>query len=130
DLDQKYASRGFDGVSNARLPEYGRSKYTLLNLVMQYDAGPLSITNSVGFLDQDKSYRYDLGPSFIPFLPPGMITAVGGGGSKPARIFTEEFRVASNGDQPFSWTAGVYFRHATETDEYLAESIPVDIPDL
>src|SRR6185295_8052697 len=24
DLDQKYASRGFDGVSNARLPEYGR----------------------------------------------------------------------------------------------------------
>jgi iron complex outermembrane receptor protein len=140
DANQNYAGFGINGVSDAAVPTYSHDRYTLINGIAKYGFDGVSVVNSIGYINHSLSFQYDLTPTYLPVLlapppdgaglAPGVITSVGGPEAEPDRIFTEELRFASDGQGVYSWTGGVYYRHAVARNDSSSTTAPGSFVDL
>ena len=140
DANQNYANFGINGVSDAAVQTYSHDRYTLINAVAKYGFDGVSAVNSIGYINHSLSFQYDLTPTYLPVLlapppdgvglAPGVITSVGGPEAEPDRIFTEELRFASDGTGVYSWTGGVYYRHAVASNDASSTTTPGSFFDL
>jgi outer membrane receptor protein involved in Fe transport len=99
------------------LPTPYRSRATLANALATYDFGPATLLSSTSYLDRRDVGTGDLTGyrAFVP-LPPGTpptaIQSIGTVASKSFEIFSQELRLSSNGDGPFTWTVGGFYRNS------------------
>ena len=140
DANQNYANFGINGVSDAAVPTYSHDRYALINGVANYGFDGVSAVNSIGYINHGLSFQYDLTPTYLPVLlapppvgvglAPGVITSVGGPEVEPDRIFTEELRFASEGQNVYSWTGGIYYRRAVASNDSTSTTAPGSFLDL
>lgn len=107
----------------------------LTNVVLNYDAGAVSFLSSTGYLAQNNRGTYDFSSIYAPIyslfgLPAGLVKTVAWTGKSDQTMFTQEFRVASKGKSPFSWTAGVFLRdyHAKGRQASITTPDPLPYP--
>ncbi|MFM8499891.1 MAG: TonB-dependent receptor [Chakrabartia sp.] len=92
------------------------SRATLLNGLATYDFGGVTLLSSSSYIKRKDVLIYDLTPTLGPFIPlltgaptpPG--TTVATTQPRTAEVFSQEVRLSSNGEGPFIWTVGGFFR--------------------
>lgn len=77
--------------------------YDMYGLSVSYDFGNFTLLSSTGYIDYFSHARVELTP-IIPALVDDGLTST-----------TQEFRLSSNLDGPWQWSAGAYYRDATES---------------
>jgi iron complex outermembrane receptor protein len=115
-----------------RVPTPFRSTATMVNATATYDLGFATLLSSTGYLDRHDRGVIDftnvLGP-FIPLftgVPASAVTGISATSTPSDKIFTEEVRLSSNGDAPFGWTIGGFYRNsrtATHTDTVVTPNV-------
>jgi outer membrane receptor protein involved in Fe transport len=100
------------------LPTPYRSRATLVNALATYDFGAATLLSSTGYMVRKDRQILDLTATFRPFIPlltgipASAIQSVGADSTRSYKIFTQELRLSSNGDGPFTWTFGGFFRNS------------------
>jgi outer membrane receptor protein involved in Fe transport len=127
-----------DRVTSATVDTFNNNKYTLLNGVLNQDIGSVKLVESLGYLHSSTQTAFDLTPFYLPVLeapppfgfgvPHGLITQIPYPADIRQKIFTNETRLSSNGEGPFNWTAGFYYRHATMDETANAYTAPYAFP--
>lgn len=112
-------------------PRHSTSKLT--NVVFKYDAGPVTVLSSTGYLARNDEGTNDFSAIYVPLFPlfgfpPGTVKTVANLSESEARIFTEEVRLASTGSGRLGWTAGVYFRHYDSDGSNVSQTTPNPLP--
>lgn len=100
-------------------PEFFRDRMLVGNLTLEYDLGGAKITSASSYIDrryssQISGFIYEYLTDFIfggvRQPSPGLV-------SQKIRTFTQEVRVVSDNDGPFSWSVGGFFE--TTKRDYL-----------
>ncbi|WP_299006039.1 TonB-dependent receptor [uncultured Caulobacter sp.] len=99
------------------LPTPVRSQATLLSATATYDLGFAQLLSASGFIDRRDDLVQDLTATFTPFLPflgvpAGAVRSIGLSARSNSQIFTQEVRLASQGDGAFGWTVGGFYRNS------------------
>lgn len=121
---------GFSGrgrVSTTRLQTGATDEYTLGNLVMSYDFGPVTLLSTTGFLDREGSATFDFTGAFAPFFPLFGLPAnsiVRSDSFGPFESRTQEFRLSSNGSSRLQYTLGALYTDAEATGTQNIVSTP------
>ncbi|MBL8268923.1 TonB-dependent receptor [Steroidobacter sp.] len=111
----------FVAIDPARVLVPKEYDYDLYNLTLTYDLGGAQLMSSSSYVDhsQVSPYAYKGGPetNFNNLLE--------GNDERfwKARSFTEEVRLASTGDGPFSWTFGAYYRTLDKKFESYSDTL-------
>lgn len=111
--DQDYYNFTSPGrVSSVHVPTPFSADYTLANLVLTYDFGPVTLLSTTGYFDTDRTATYDYTDALAPFfgffgLPSN--TVAGAPGSASSTTKSQEFRLSSNGDGPFRYLVGALY---------------------
>jgi outer membrane receptor protein involved in Fe transport len=91
-------------------PEPFRDRYIIGTLKANYDFGPVKLTSVTSYFDRKRYFQNDIDyftgllgvpQAFSPLLYPG-------------KTFTQELRLASEGEQRLTWVAGLFFEHHKE----------------
>ncbi|WP_210189343.1 TonB-dependent receptor [Allosphingosinicella indica] len=101
-----------DRTTEQTVPSVARQDYYLGNLVVSYDAGPVTLLSSTGYLDQDgrsvddsvKFYNVLFG---APLLASAITDTTG-----TFRRWAQEFRLSSNGSGPLQYLVGASYSEA------------------
>lgn len=92
------------------------SKATILNATATYDFGFAQLLSSTGYLKRNDVLIQDLSSSFGPLLPLFGVTesidSISLTVAQRNKIFTQELRLASQGDGPLNWTVGGFYRNS------------------
>jgi outer membrane receptor protein involved in Fe transport len=103
----------FPGAGPVRARSERDNKSGVGNLTVNYDLGMATLTSSSTVFDQKVDRSID--NSFITplfFGPAGVGASAFGLFPSKLKAFTQEVRLASNGNQNLNWTTGVYYRDA------------------
>ncbi|WP_430388321.1 TonB-dependent receptor [Blastomonas fulva] len=97
---------GFDGVRTRALASLtpGKDRLHLINAIVDYDFGPATLTSSTGYQDRQLLLRGAFGPFIASF-------------DTAFKQFSQEVRLSSNGDGPFRYTIGGWYRDFTSNGE-------------
>ena len=99
------------------------SNYDLFNLTIDYDFGFASLVSASSWFNQDRSEFTDISTQAPLFF------GVPGDINQPldttVKVFTQELRLVSNGDERLDWTTGVFFK---TNDRELLQGFNFDIP--
>jgi outer membrane receptor protein involved in Fe transport len=134
ELEQPNQNFAFDRIVNSTVDTFNNGKYTLVNGVLNQDLGPVKLVESLGYLDYKTQSAFDLTPFYLPVLeglfgvPPGAITQIPYPADQTQRIFTNETRFSSDGEGPFNWTAGFYYRDSKTRNVSEATTAPLVFP--
>ncbi|USI76608.1 MULTISPECIES: TonB-dependent receptor [unclassified Sphingopyxis] len=111
---QAFKSYSFDGENTTqRFDSLAKQKFSLGNLVLEYDAGSFTLLSSTGYLDSDGRSIDDSGPFFNElFGAPLLVNALSDSIGNTAK-FSQELRLTSNGNGPLSYLFGAVY---TDTD--------------
>jgi iron complex outermembrane receptor protein len=107
-----------DRTSSTQLQTGAKNRYTLGNLVVSWDVGPVTLLSSTGAIDRYDSVTYDLTEAYAPFFPLfglPLDTLVGTTATGDTQTFTQEFRLTSNGSGPLQYAIGAVYND-TKTD--------------
>lgn len=96
------------------LAEYSTDKFTLVNLVADYDFGFATLTSSTTYYDRDAFRTSDYTVYSTYFSPTVELTPFVG--TVKSENYFEELRLASNGDERFDWLVGFYYRNQAGRD--------------
>lgn len=103
-------------------PEYFRDRMLVGNLTLEYDLGGAKITSASSYIDRRYSsqisgfiYEY-----LTDFIFGGVRQPSAGVVSQKIKTFTQEVRVVSDNDGPFSWSVGGFFE--TTKRDYLQDN--------
>ena len=102
-------------VTRADGLNFQRLQNTNLGATIEYDAGAVVITSVTSYWNADLYSRGDIdggfGNAFAPEMGPGFIpfSAQSQDNIPSLDQFTQELRLASNGDGPLGWQAGVFY---------------------
>ena len=112
----------------------GSTRYTaqLANLTVAYDFGAASLTSSTSYVHERQRSKNDytffirdaLLGAFLPNIPEFNVTTERYGRSYG---FTQELRLVSNSDGPFSWIIGGYYNKKRVREDQ-QERVPVPFP--
>lgn len=113
--DQDYQNFGTDRKTSSRVAERNNPEYDLVNAVLRWDFGGVTLSNSFGYQKARNSTMTDLSNTYVPLLPllgfpVGFITSVGLGSESDIEVYTNEVRLASAPGGRFDWTVGLYGR--------------------
>jgi outer membrane receptor protein involved in Fe transport len=87
------------------------------NLTFIYDLGWASLVSATSYFDYNSDWRIDLTP-FVPlFFGPETDGTAKNDPHATSELWSEELRLASNGDQRLDWTAGVFYKSSDRLDE-------------
>jgi len=107
-----------------------KSKATMLNATATYDLGDVQLLSSTGYLKRRDDLIQDFSATFKPFLPLLGITdpvdSIVAKRLNNNKIFTQELRLASQGNGPLNWTIGGFYRNSrtsTATDTTVTPNI-------
>jgi len=101
------------------------SNYDLFNITIDYDFGFASLVSASSWFNQDRYTLDDLSPQMPLFFGvPGDSNSTLGTNVK---VFTQELRLVSNGDERLDWTAGVFYKN---NDRELLQTFLFDIQDI
>lgn len=108
-----------------------RNTNRLASLVLQYDAGSFTVLSATGYMKRSALQLLDftelLGPVY-PALGLPAVQSVSAGQFATFEAPSEELRIASKGDGPFKWTAGLYYRNYEEDIDILSRATPNPLP--
>jgi iron complex outermembrane receptor protein len=114
------------------------SESTFANLIATYDFGPVTLLSSTGWIHRKDTITVDLTRTFVPFLeaplpfglgfPAGTFDSIGLTTHYESKIFAQEVRLTSNGDNRLNWTVGAMFRDSKATSDADAEVTPDIVP--
>ncbi|HEX4267180.1 MAG TPA: TonB-dependent receptor [Steroidobacteraceae bacterium] len=116
---QDYQNFGMpDRRTATAFPTFNEETYNLGNLVITYDLGWATLTNSTGFLHREPDVATDFTAYFLPFLPllglpPSVTSTIGSIGYPNVskhNALSEELRLGSNSAGRFNYLVGAYFR--------------------
>jgi outer membrane receptor protein involved in Fe transport len=135
--DSSYDSQGFadaDREAPYLIDQPYSDETTLASLVLEYDAGPLTVLSATGYVDRTSEAAFDVTGFFAPIytfpppfgfgLPPGSVRTVELRGDSEYEILTQEIRLASSGDAALEWTLGAYYRDYEESLASESETTP------
>ncbi len=136
DLD--YQAFAIDGLQSSPVQTFNHDRYDLLNGIVTYDFGPVTVLGTIGYLDRTTRSQFDLSPSFVPFLtapppfgfgfPPGFVTEIPFTSRTEQDVLIGELRFSSSGQRRFSWTAGGYYREGNATLTQATSTSPNPLP--
>jgi iron complex outermembrane receptor protein len=99
------------------------SNYDLFNLTIDYDFGFASLVSASSWFNQDRSVLDDLTPQMPLFF------GIPGISDSPldtnVKVFSQELRLVSNGDERLDWTTGVFYK---TNDRELLQGFNFDLP--
>lgn len=99
------------------------SDYGIFNLTIDYDLGFASLVSATSQFNQDRSWLDDLTPQMPLFFGiPGTSDSTG---NTTVDVFTQEFRLVSNGDERLDWTTGVFYK---TNDREAEQTFYFDLP--
>jgi outer membrane receptor protein involved in Fe transport len=128
-----------EGTAASTVPQPLSDEYELYNLTVDYDFGAVKFLSSTAQVNRDYHVAvsvegfadtFNPPPPSPPFFKGALVDGVVG-----TEDFSQEFRLTSNTDGRWSWTAGAFYREF----EYLADSftqlrvvsaLPDLVPDL
>ncbi len=88
----------------------GGNEYKLVNVTATYDFGAFDLLSASSYVEDERSAitnQFLRLSVFPPTFPPlGLVSA----DNRQNETFTQEIRLNSNGDGPFTWDLGVYYR--------------------
>ncbi len=98
----------------------GSDGYKIFNVTATYDFEAFDLLSTSSYIEDERSSAYNQFIRLAAFPPPfpllGLITE-----SDPASdTFTQEVRLNSNGDGPFTWDVGAYYRNLTQDTDNLS----------
>ncbi len=116
-LKQDYTPQTGD-LEYSALPNTDFTDYELLSGRMEYDLGPATLTSVTGYSHVRDGNEKDVTPFFSALIP--VLNAFAGLGAAPSdrvainqsrwtKKFTQEVRLASNGEEGVKWIVGAYF---------------------
>ncbi len=119
-------------VSN-HVPTVFSEHVNLGNLVVSYDAGPVSLLSSTGYYERRFRTATDLSGLLVPVLslfgiPTGYVDTVGLGGPSVERTTTQELRLVSNDTGPLHYLVGATFRRYRVSDIATTTTSPNSLP--
>jgi len=101
------------------------SNYDLFNITIDYDFGFASLVSASSWFNQDRYTLDDLSPQMPLFFGvPGDSNSTL---DTNVKVFTQELRLVSNGDERLDWTAGVFYKN---NDRELLQTFLFDIQDI
>lgn len=105
-------------------PEPFRDRYIIGTLKANYDFGSVKLTSVTSYFDRKRYFQNDI-DYFTGFIGvPQAFSPL----DYPGKTFTQEFRLASQGDQRLSWVSGLFFEHhkeqATQSISPVGEPVP------
>jgi iron complex outermembrane receptor protein len=98
-------------------PEPFTDRYGIVNLRAEYDFGPAILTSSTSYFDRKREFANDIDYFVEALTGVPRSTSLLEYGSKS---FSEELRLASNGDGAFKWVVGAFY---IDRDEAFAQTI-------
>jgi iron complex outermembrane recepter protein len=120
--DSNFLTQGDPAV-----PTDVRDDFDLYSLTATYDFGAASLLSATSYLDMDKLFRgqsqlapIDFGPG-VGVLPLGVLAR---NWTADIEVFSQELRLASNGDAQLQWTAGAFYRDSEVLQDRLSEFYP------
>jgi len=131
---------GAQNVGDANGRVFGRaptpysSKAVLLNAVVTYDFGFASLLSSTGYSDRRDQINTDYTDVLRAYVAPiggvapESITSIAYRERPRSKIFTQEVRLSSSGDQPLNWTIGGFYRDSVARTSYATTVTPNIIP--
>jgi iron complex outermembrane receptor protein len=117
--DEPYQNfSNYDRTSNIHFPLANTDKSDIGNLIINWNAGPVSLISSTGYLHREPHNAYDLTQYLLPFLgffglPPNVIASIQTIGWPligVENMFSQEVRLSSNNTGPLNYIVGVYYR--------------------
>ncbi|QMW23790.1 TonB-dependent receptor [Sandaracinobacteroides saxicola] len=105
----KSYSNATRGRTGQIVPSNARQRYWLGTLNLEYDAGPVTLVSTTGYLDQTSRSVDDSGPFYnklfgAPLLRTALTDARGG-----LKKFHQELRLSSNNDGPLRYLVGASY---------------------
>jgi iron complex outermembrane receptor protein len=105
-------------------PEPFKDRYGIGTLKANYDFGPVKLTSVTSYFDRERYYQNDI-DYFTAFLGvPQAFSPL----TYTSKSFTQEVRLASQGDTRLSWVGGVFYEDrresATQTISPAGEPVP------
>lgn len=77
------------------------SESKLTSLKIEHDLGDLVFTSITAYQDNEADYSTDADATPLPIINARIVTS--------EKVFTQELQLASRGESPLSWTAGLYY---------------------
>lgn len=111
-------NRGFgfdDYTDSSPLPDATRSRVSILNLLANFDLGPVTLSSSSGYIGARGRGDTDLTYFYTQFL--GFPFVAGTRSFSAFERLSQEVRLASNGDGPFNYLIGAVY---TDDDNRLS----------
>ncbi len=107
----------------------------IASLLLNFDVGAFTILSSTGYVEGSGSANNDFTSIFASIydlfgFPPGTVKSVNYWTHGEAKALTQEFRLASKGLGPLTWTAGLYYRDAKSDANQGTISTPNPAPPL
>jgi outer membrane receptor protein involved in Fe transport len=115
---QKYKADGLDTfgpllagdlkATPKLLDELQADRFALGTLSVNYDLDFADLVSITSYYDRKASTVLDVSFTFLNFFPG---TPNGSQTTAPAKVFSQELRLVSQGDSPFKWLLGGYYSH-------------------
>jgi len=105
-------TRQLTSISLREEPE--STHFYLYALTGSYDLGPATLSSSTSYLRYTFSASSNYNAWFPAFGPPIFTLREQLETRVPAKVFSQEVYLTSNGDGPWKWTAGAIYRHGQE----------------
>jgi iron complex outermembrane recepter protein len=138
DSDQNFEPFGINGIYPSPVESFAHDRYDIVNGIVKFDLGPVDILETAGYLNRTSTSQADATAAFLPFLeappplglglPSGFITGIPFFEQTTQRIYTDELRFSSNGNGPFTWIVGAYYRHGTAQLDESTSTFPGQLP--
>ncbi|MFO0447825.1 MAG: TonB-dependent receptor, partial [Pseudomonadota bacterium] len=89
---------------------------TLGSLVVRYGFGASELVSATSYYDREASAKQDYSSSFFNLGIPGAV--VTSSIVAPAKVFSQEVRLLSTGENRFSWLVGAFYSREDYTEEF------------
>lgn len=119
DLDQR---RRYD------VPETYHDRFILASGTVGYDFHWAQLISASSYIDRNVTGLEDVGDAITYLLGADVGAPWKAPSNTRLRDFTQEVRLTSNGDQPFSWLFGYYYKHAKSVGGYGVDTAPGILP--
>ncbi|QNM81903.1 TonB-dependent receptor [Sphingomonas sabuli] len=129
-------------IQTVFIPEFNKTRYTVLNGTAEYDFGFASLLSSTSYARLKQTFLTDLTTTYgfaVSFIFGGLVRPLGAQQDQLTgfKKFTQEFRLTSPSDDRFEWLLGAYYTNergkivqdinAFDVD---TDTLATDIPNL
>lgn len=92
-------------------------RFRLISGTVTYDLGPATLTSISSYQEKHEEYTWDVSPLYAPLCAfiGSSCSAVGVPVDSGTHKFTQEMRLASEGNQPVEWLIGGFYTHEAST---------------